>query len=300
MKERFKRHAFTKTTLDVIEQAIKIIDEYESEGFSLTLRQLFYQFVARELLPNTQRSYKRLGGIVNDGRLAGLIDWESIEDRTRFVRRTSLWESPQQILLSAARSFMIDPWLKQRQMVEVWIEKDALVGVVESACNTWRIPLFSCRGYASQSSIYTAAIRHKEYFEHPEREVPLDALWVFHLGDHDPSGLDMTHDIENRLAMFYSEATIDRLALSREQISRYGLPPNPTKLTDSRCGPYIKEHGADSWELDAMPPGDLAKLVNEEIAKLIDPAIWEKSIGVEHEQQRRLHMIACNYKEKLS
>jgi hypothetical protein len=133
--------------LGMIEQANAIIDEYAGQGFDLTLRQLFYQFVARGLIANTQREYKNLGSVVNDGRLAGLVDWESIVDRTRNLRELSHWSSPREIVQGCARQFRYNLWDDQPAYVEVWIEKDALVGVIEGVCHRWDVPHFSCRGY---------------------------------------------------------------------------------------------------------------------------------------------------------
>lgn len=145
--------------LATIEAANEIIAEYQDQGYDLTLRQLFYQFVARDLIPNTQREYKKLGDVVNSGRLAGLIDWNSIVDRTRNLRRLPHWSSPHEIVESCAQQFNFDRWEDQPERVEVWIEKDALVGVIEDVCNRWDVPFFSCRGYTSQSELWAAGQR---------------------------------------------------------------------------------------------------------------------------------------------
>jgi hypothetical protein len=128
--EAFIQRAFRPDSQRIIEQAVEIIEDYTAQGFTLTLRQLYYQFVARDLIPNRQSEYKRLGSIINDARLAGLIDWDMIEDRTRNVRKVSAWESPQEIVSAIAEQYKEDLWAGQSQRVEVWIEKDALVGVV--------------------------------------------------------------------------------------------------------------------------------------------------------------------------
>lgn len=144
---------FNPATLDVIARANEIIAEYAEQGFALTLRQLYYQFVARALLRNKQTEYKRLGSIVNDARLAGLIDWDHIQDRTRNLLSNSHWTDPAEIIDSAARSFEVDKWTGQEWRPEVWIEKDALLGVIEGVCVELDVPFFSCRGYTSQSEM---------------------------------------------------------------------------------------------------------------------------------------------------
>ena len=159
MKECFAEKDFRDTTLVLVYEANEIIAEYAAQGFTLTLRQLYYQFVARDLIPNTQRSYKRLGSVVNDARLAGLIDWAAIEDRTRHIESTPHWESPADIVRTCARQFRIDKWAKQPYRAEVWIEKEALAGVVSGVCEKLDVPYLSCRGYTSQSVMYEAAAR---------------------------------------------------------------------------------------------------------------------------------------------
>src|SRR5215471_777560 len=147
---RYVTKNFGPTALQVIREANAIIAEYAAQGYDLTLRQLYYQFVSRDLLPNRQSEYKRLGDIVNDARLAGLVDWEAIVDRTRNIRVLPHWTDPAAIVQAAADSFAVEKWAEQPRRVEVWIEKDALVGVFEPVCEELDIPLFSCRGYTSQ------------------------------------------------------------------------------------------------------------------------------------------------------
>src|ERR1700679_3041250 len=129
MREKFIERRFSAASSAIIETANGILEEYETQGLVLTLRQLYYQFVARGLIPNKQSEYKRLGSIINDGRLAGLIDWSMMEDRTRTLRTISSWDSPGSIVDVVARQYQEDLWASQLFRPEVWIEKDALVGV---------------------------------------------------------------------------------------------------------------------------------------------------------------------------
>jgi hypothetical protein len=247
--EKFKSIRFKPASLAVIEQANRIIAEYAEAGFTLTLRQLYYQFVARGLIPNSQREYKKLGSTVDNGRVAGLIDWAAIEDRTRRLRRHASWDSPKDILEGCAYSYRLNPWSTQKVRPEVWIEKDALIGVIEPVCEKFKVPYFACRGYNSQSEAYKAGKRHELYIADDLK--PL----VLHLGDHDPSGIDMTRDNTDRLDLFArSGVEVRRLALNWDQVQQYRPPPNPAKETDSRCAGYVAEYGHESWELDALDP----------------------------------------------
>lgn len=195
---------FSDSSLDIIVAARQICEEYARQGYDLTLRQLYYQFVSRDLIPNTQRDYKRLGSIINDARLAGVLDWDYIVDRTRNVEIPSSWGGPAEIVDAAAQSYYIDRWQDQLYRPEVWVEKDALGGVIERACGLHRVPWFSCRGYTSQSEIWGAAQRLRGYLE--QGQIPV----ILHLGDHDPSGIDMTRDILDRLELFLYRDWVDR------------------------------------------------------------------------------------------
>lgn len=142
------------SSLSLIQRINGIITEYDQAGYRLTLRQVYYQLVARGIIPNNERSYKNTGELVSKGRLAGLIDWYAIEDRTRYVRSLPHWNDPGEIVASAARQYRIDLWDTQPQYVEVWVEKDALIGIIEQVARHHDVPCFSCRGYTSQSEMW--------------------------------------------------------------------------------------------------------------------------------------------------
>ena len=277
---------FSVDTLTVIGQAESIIGEYNQQGFTLTLRQLYYQFVARALIPNTDRSYSRLGRIVSDARRAGMIDWDAIEDRTRFTRRLSSWDNPQDILQSARDSYHRDLWANQLRRLEVWIEKDALLGVIESVCQDNDVPFFSCRGYVSDSEMWQAAMRIRRYYTSGQSTI------VLHLGDHDPSGIDMTRDITDRLRLFCGvDHYVNRIALTLDQIQEVGPPPNPAKLTDTRFANYLRLYGRDSWELDALEPQYMVNLVMSHIHALRDNLAWHEALRQQENERAQLGQV---------
>jgi hypothetical protein len=251
----------------MISQANSIIADYTAAGYTLTLRQLYYQFVARDLLPNTTRSYDILGAVINEGRLAGLVDWEAIEDRTRNMVRRTTWDSPQEIIAACASSYHNAWWEGQDRYVEVWVEKEALAGVVERPARRMDVPWFCCRGYVSQSEMWSAAQRmqHRYHIKH-QRPV------IIHLGDHDPSGIDMSRDIQDRMDLFCGPGVVDveRIALNMDQVQQYAPPPNPAKVTDSRAKDYIAQFGGSSWELDALEPRIMEDLITTTIQRYCD------------------------------
>jgi hypothetical protein len=270
--------------------AEQIINEYSKQGFDLTLRQLYYQFVARDLLPdkwadkttgskNNQRSYSNLGSLINNARLAGLIDWYAIVDRTRGLVKNSHWDNPAEIVDQCAQSYQIDKWAEQETRVELWIEKDALAGIVDSVCRSLDIPYFSCRGYTSQSEMWIGAMRLRRQIKNGQGVI------VLHLGDHDPSGIDMTRDITDRISLFTAgeDVEIKRIALNMNQIEQYNLPPNPAKVTDSRAKEYIANYGEESWELDALDPAVIAELITDHVLEVRDDSLWEAAVEKENE-----------------
>lgn len=311
-----------------VARARQICAEFAAQGYDLTLRQLYYQFVARGLIPNTQKSYKRLGDIVNRARLAGLLDWDYIVDRTRAVESVSHWDTPGAVIDAAARSYRLDKWETQPTRVEVWVEKEALAGVIERSARDLDVAWFSCRGYVSQSEMWGAAQRLGEYLAAGQRVV------ILHLGDHDPSGLDMTRDIRERLTTFLlndwangphglggetfgeireeiAEHLVEehpelegelpfevrRIALNADQVEQYDPPPNPAKLSDSRAEGYVAEWGYESWELDALDPTVLDGLIRAEVDDLLDVDAYEELESREAEERRLLEASSRRWPE---
>jgi hypothetical protein len=275
---------FTPDHRRLIALANKIIEDYKGQGFDLTLRQLYYQMVARDVIDNTQQSYKRLGTVLNDARLAGMIDWDDITDRTRMLRGVQHWNNPAEIIRSASTSYQVDKWADQKYRVEVWVEKDALVGVIGSACASLDVDYFSCRGYTSSSEMWIASQRLQGYAS--AGQVPV----ILHFGDHDPSGRDMTRDIIDRLKLFMGGVDVNRLALNMNQIEQYKPPPNPAKITDSRAVAYIKEFGNDSWELDALEPAVLVDLVKTNVMAVREEDKWTAAM---QQQERERQVLSA-------
>lgn len=292
---------FGNGSLDIIAKANAICAEFAGQGINLTLRGLYYRIVARDLFPDSRRwtklstgrwvrdengtknadpNYKWLGEIINDARLAGLMDWNYLVDVTRNLRDLAHWDSPEAIMSAVASQYRIDRWAMQPRHVEVWVEKDALVGVIQGVCNDNDVGFFSCRGYTSQTAMWEAAQRLRRVESESSQE-----LVIIHLGDHDPSGIDMTRDIEGRLNLFGCYPTVRRIALNMDQVEQYDPPPNPAKLTDSRSGDYIVSYGDESWELDALDPSVLISLIQDEIESWRDDDLWEQETQ-EQERQR--------------
>ncbi len=311
LTQQGKPREFKPATSLLIEMANTICAEYEAQGFVLTLRQLYYQFVARDIIPNKQTEYKRLGDILGDARMAGLLDWSYMEDRGRNLEEVSHWESPSSILYAVGSQYRIEKWRDQPYYPVVMVEKDALTGVFGPVCRRLDVPLFPCKGYMSLSALWQLGQRLKGYAENGQ--IPI----ILHFGDHDPSGIDMTRDIGKRLTTFIGQDLLEevgaegevedddgnvgvgieirRLALNIEQVRQYDPPPNPAKITDSRAAGYIKRFGRESWELDALNPTILGQLVEDAVEDLRDDDKWEAAVASERADRARLQRLARDW-----
>jgi hypothetical protein len=302
--------SFREGSMTIIREANRILQRYAAAGYDMTLRQLYYQFIALDTFPeerrwtwtgakwirdpagtkNAEPNYDWLGAMMNDARLAGLIDWDFLVDRTRELETVGHWDSPSAIMETVAAAYRIDKWESQPFRPEVWIEKEALSGVFERVCRRLDVPLFACRGYVSQSEMWRAAQRLDGYAD--AGQVPL----IFHFGDLDPSGVDMSRDIEDRLSLFSgAPVEVRRLALTMAQVEEFNPPPSPAKLTDCRAKAFVEEYGPDSWELDALQPDALAQLVTDEVEAVREEDLYSEAVELEREQRAALRVASDRF-----
>jgi hypothetical protein len=229
-----------------------------------------------------------LGANLRLARLSGMTDLDAVEDRSRRLRRLSTWESPADAVREAAEIYMVDPWLSQAAYVEVWIEKEALTGVIADTCERWRVPYYSPHGYDSVT-----------------------------LGDHDPSGVHMGEQLEKFLALILDDSDdepmseerfkrlqhlpidglgVRRIALTMDQVRRHSPPPNPVKDGDSRAAAYVDRFGTDEcWELDALEPQVIAALVESEVKARLNMRKWRQSLGQERRDRAKLEELADDF-----
>jgi hypothetical protein len=285
--EKFRDINFRPAARAKIAQMESIVDEYQQQGFRLTARQLYYQFVSRDLISNLPAEYKKLTALLTDARYAGLIDWDAVEDRGRVASSPSEFESIADLTRVALRAYRLPRWEGQTSYAELWVEKQALAGVLSPLASQFHVTLMVNKGYSSASAMKESAVRIQSG-QGPEMKTAI----IFYLGDHDPSGEDMVRDIEERLAEFgVLDLAVVKIALTTHQVKQYKPPPNPAKLTDPRAAAYISKHGNKSWEVDALPPNVLAKLIKDSFEDILDIKKMD-AIKVREESDKKRLLVA--------
>lgn len=307
---------------ETVNSIIAIMNNFSRQGYKLTLRQLYYQLVQKNIAPNDDVVYKRLSSLLDDCRYSGTVDWNGIEDRGRVPYTPYFEDSVEEALKRTINSYKLDRRIGQKIYTELWTEKDAISGIIKQAVREFTLTVGVNKGFASSTAIYNAYNRiSAELYE-------VKNVVILYLGDHDPSGLDMIRDIRDRLEMMlingnrcsaivrefgdsdlgfynleeyinesdYADQIQDaedigdndkvdqikmrvildnyfkirHIGLTMEQINKFHLPPNPAKITDPRAKKYIKEYGNISWEVDALQPSDLVKIIEFSLDDVID------------------------------
>lgn len=276
MKQLYKSVKFSAEKLRLLKICDTVLKDYAKQGYIITVRTLYYQLVKENIIPNTEKSYKALTVLINDGRVAGVIDWDVLTDMGRNWLDRPHWEDGRHFLDSVVPQFHADLWGNQPHRVFVVVEKEALTGVLSRTCRDLDVPLLAAKGYPSVSVVRNWVKNTLIPVARQGQEITL-----LHLGDHDPSGKDMSRDLVERVELF-SEGEFDlnfkRIALNMAQIEETNPPENPAKITDPRARAYIAEFGDSSWELDALTPTYLNSLLTAHIQAHIDADLWAERV----------------------
>jgi hypothetical protein len=269
----------TKDDIAVLVNGLQgILTEYNP----MTVRQTFYQMVARGLIAKTETEYHTtVCRLLTKLRLAGDIPFGWIADNTRWMRKPRTYDSLDSALRLTVETYRRALWSRMPEYVEIWIEKDALAGVIYSITSEWDVPLMVTRGYPSLSYVYEAA----EYISELQKPT-----YIYYFGDYDPSGLDISRSLEDRLRLFApgAELYFERVAINDYQIRMYNLPTRPTKPTDSRA----KRFGGDACvELDALDPARLREIVEFCILKHINGEEYQRLRQIEDAERESLQWV---------
>lgn len=273
-----KRPRATKAEMEARRSALIGI---VAEGQPMTVRQVFYQATAHGIVEKSEAGYAKVPTDLVHLCRDGAIPWDWIADNTRWMRKSTSFGGIGEALEDTARLYRRDLWRDADAYVEVWPEKDALSGVVYPITDAWDVPLMVTRGYASLSFLRTAA----DTIAAENRSV-----FIYHLGDLDPSGEDAGRKIEAELRAGAPDAEIhfEQLAVTEDQITDWRLPTRPTKQTDSRA----KGFGAISVELDAILPHRLRTLVEDALVRHLPRREWQVLKKVEAGERRQFQEIA--------
>ena len=292
---------------ELVDEIIHVTEQYKKMEIKLTGRQLYYQLVAKDLIPNATEVYKRLSKFATDGRYGGVFDWDAIEDRGRVNQKHAEWSSIEDLIQSALHSYRLPRWDNQNYYVEMLCEKQALESVLKPVADKWHIRFGYNKGYTSASSIYDMSKR------------VINEIWggkevvILYFGDHDPSGLDMIRDIRDRMFELITQCedpqpltpvvahdffNVEALALTKEQIKSFNPPPNPAKFSDPRSKDYVAEHGKVSWELDAINPHTLQEIAEDGILKYLDQDMYYEVVEKEREDAKALVEFGNSLQEK--
>jgi hypothetical protein len=282
------RHRRTAGDMHRLKEDLRRIVE---KGKPMTVRQVFYQAVTEGIVEKTEAEYKgtvgrlltemRLDGLSYPGSPSSVIPFEWIADSTRWMRKSPSYSSLDEMLREAARFYRRDLWDSQDAYVEVWLEKDALAGVVFGVTDEWDVPLMVTRGYPSISFLHAAAVA-----------MPKDtSCFLYYLGDHDPSGVDIPRNVEARLREFAPDVdlTFERIAVTPEQIAEMNLPTRPTKRSDSRSKGFVGE----SVEVDAIAPAVLREMVEDRILEHVDLDAYAVLKAAERSEREIMQRIAA-------
>ena len=268
-----------KQSLELLEQVQKIISSYD---FALTLRQIYYQLVAKQIIPNEQRYYKKLSRLCVTGRDEGILPEEGFADRLREVDKLSSWLDLNNFMQTVKRSYRKDKWQNQDSYLEIWTEKDALRSVLTEITYQYDVALMVARGQLSRTAIYETANRY-------EVKNSKKCL-LYYAGDFDPSGLSIYDSIKKRLINFGVFIDFERIALTKEQIKKYQLPSDPAKKSDPNYSKFVDIYGSDMVvELDSLPPDVLRKIIENCILKNIDHNLLAQVQEEERDEEIRLN-----------
>jgi len=359
MKERFKKirmdgtinvnmdskkGVWTADKRTVINMMRLVCEEYQRDNYTLTLRQLYYQLVSRDVIPNHDKVYKKISSLKDDAVYGGLIDWNIFEDRGRVPSVPYHVDGIEHALERAASWHTLDRQENQNNHIEVWTEKDAISSILKRVTSPFGVTLVVNKGYTSSTAIYGAYKRFSEAINHGQK------IKILYFGDHDPSGLDMIRDINDRLMMMFIRGAdedilndafghwkekaysvydvlnlndryekvgslmegndsdevyelfeqgqkelylkdkgffeIIQVGLTMDQINEFNPPPNPAKMTDPRMKGYVAKFGRVSWEVDALKPKVMERIVKSAIISQMNMDMYDAILKIEKEEKK--------------
>jgi hypothetical protein len=265
------RSEWAKTTR-LIDAAAEILEAEHP----MTVRQCFYRLVSVGVIANSVADYRRVSQILTTARNDGRINFSSIVDRSRQNYATSTWTDLKEFGECVLYSYRRDNWQDQSNYVEIWTEKDAIIGSIQAVANEWAVTIRAQRGFNSTTCAHAIA---KSFFG---KNAAGKHVKVFYLGDWDASGAAIEDDVSRRVRDYGSGPfSIVRLAIHKADISKFNLPPLRVKSSDPRASEFVRRHGTEAVELDALPPTALRARLQKAISNEVENGSWERALAIE-------------------
>lgn len=253
----------------------------------MTVRQTFYRVESAGDVEKTEAGYRRVQQQILKMRRAGAIPYDWITDGTRWVHHSPSYDSMGDALDHWQRSYRRALWNEQPVCVEVWVEKDALAGVLRQVSDPYDVMLYVARGFSSETYVYECA----QYLKSIDKPI-----FIYHFGDYDPSGRAAAKDIEKKLRGFGASFTYIEAAVTPQQIGQLHLPTRPTKTEgNAHAKDWIAEGKGGSVELDAIPPNTLRQMVRDCIERHIDPYALAYVRAIEEQERARFAEMALQF-----
>jgi hypothetical protein len=242
------------TKVEMAERANFLVDYAAAHG-PITVRGLYYQAEVAGIpgIDKTEGSYAKVQRQVLELRRSGDLDYEHIADATRWMRKPRSHNSIEDALAETARLYRRNLWRDTEDHVEIWIEKDALAGVIYPITSMYDVPLMVTRGFSSETFAYEAIAARGD----DERD-----YWVYYFGDFDRSGRDGARSLQEKLERFAVDrpfrVVFEQVAVTRKQIKQFRLPTRPHKRNSPADRAWPHDYAC---ELDAFDPNTLRELV---------------------------------------
>jgi hypothetical protein len=252
-------------TKDLIRVATAILER----EYPMTIRQLFYRIVSVGVIENSRSSYQLVSRVMTTARKDGRCSYEYITDRSRPEYIPNVWTDAAGYAEAVKKSYRKDYWATQPNHVEVWTEKDAIIGCIQPLTDKLGITVRVGRGFSSTTKKHEISRTFQKITKN---------IFVLYLGDHDPSGVAIEDNLRCTIDAGFE---MERLAIHHSDIREFNLPPLRVKETDSRSGGFLAYHGSECVELDALPPNELRARIENAVTGLRDSVLWDRAIGVE-------------------
>jgi hypothetical protein len=257
-----------------------ILDQFVEHRPRLTIRQIFYLCEVGGYVPKTEGGYRQVQYQLREMRRTGIVPYGWIADNTRWKIKPRTFNGLTEAINHWQVAYRRDLWSEQEVHVEIWVEKDALAGVINPITQQYDVPLFVARGFSSLTFAYEAAEEIKAIGK---------PAYIYHFGDFDPSGVCAAGKIREELIQHGAPVMFERVAVTEEQINHWSLPTRGVKKTDTRAGQWPYPF---SCELDAIPPQKLRDLVQEYIERHIDPTTIAALERTEEMERETLYYMA--------